>query len=95
MRVNHSSSGANNTSIGATEASKTRDTSSKQADPQVHSENFDRVNLSQLSRALSNTDEGRLEKLRAAIATGSYSVPSNKISSSIVNEHIANAGRDL
>ena len=92
MRVNNSSSGANNASIASTETAKAKDTSPRQVESHSRSDNFDHVALSRLSRTLGNTDEAHLEKLRAAVASGSYSLSSWQAGSRIIDEHIANSG---
>jgi anti-sigma28 factor (negative regulator of flagellin synthesis) len=91
MRVNNSSLGANKTSIPST-AVKPRETSPRHPEPQFRSGSFDHVALSRFSQVLSGADDVRLEKLRAAVGSGTYSVSRRDVGSSIIEEHIANAG---
>lgn len=93
MRVNNPPSRANDASIASAEAAKMRDSTPKPAGPKHNPKNPDDVKLSRLSQALSTTDDARVEKLRAAVASGSYSVSSREISANLIDEHIANSGR--
>jgi len=94
MRVNNSRPDSN-APIPANGPTKVKAAALKPADQSPHSGNSDRVTLSRLTQTLTNMDEARIEKLRAAVSSGNYSVSSHDVSSDILNEHIANSGKRL
>lgn len=79
------------TSTAVTSSGAVKTPAQKSAESEHSGPRADSVSLSHLSESLTHTDEARLEKLRAAVASGSYSVSSHAIGSRIVDEHIANS----
>ena len=48
----------------------------------------DQVDISQLAHSLSNTDTGRLEKLRVEVQSGTYRVQPDAVAHALIDEHL-------